>query len=348
MDARRHDLPGSLTGKWQRIVDLTARIADVPACLIMKTDRPDHSVLVASNGKDNPYEVGASFELNSRLYCHAVLTHRAELVVRDAHREARWQDNQDLEHGMSFYVGYPLTRPDGSLFGTICILDRRDNPTALLQRDLLAEFAGLIENDLALMWEIDERQRLELALQKNVENLEARVDLRTRDLTSANLVLRDEISQRKQTEQALREREQQLEDVNTALRVLLSQLETDRRQRERDILQQISGLVLPHIEKLRHSKASVEARDVLLDILESNLQQVTSSFAGRLASVLEALSPTESEIAQMVMAGKSTKEIAQVLSRETSTIDFHRNNIRRKLRVDRNKQNLRSYLLSLQ
>ncbi len=334
MDVRRRDIPASLTDKWQRIVDLTARIAEVPACLIMRTVMPDHSLLVSSGSEGNPYEVGASFQLDSRLYCHSVLTRREVLIVRDAYKESRWQDNQDLDHGMSFYIGYPLIWPDGSLFGTICVLDCRDNPTALHQRDLLAEFAGLVENDLALLCETEERERLERALQKQVEILEAQVELRTRDLTNANL--------------ALREREQELENVNTALRVLLAQFETGRRQHERDILRQISGLVLPYIGKLRHSNASVEARDALLDLLETNLMQITSSFAGRLASVLEALTPTEAEIAQMVMAGKSTKEIAQVLSRETSTIDFHRNNIRRKLGVDRNRQTLRSYLLSLQ
>src|SRR4029077_14711767 len=149
------------------------------------------------------------------------------------------------------------------------VLDCRDNPTALHQRDLLAEFAGLVENDLALLCETEEKERLERALQKQVEILEAEVELRTRDLTNANLVLR--------------EREQELENVNTALRVLLAQFETGRRQHERDILQQISGLVLPYIGKLRHSNARVEARDALLDLLETNLMQITSSFAGRLA-----------------------------------------------------------------
>lgn len=48
----------------------------------------------------------------------------------------------------------------------------------------------------------------------------------------------------------------------------------------------------------------------------------------------------------MVMNGQTTKDIAKALSRETSTIDFHRNNIRRKLGLDA-RVNLRSHLLSL-
>jgi c-di-GMP phosphodiesterase len=74
---------------------------------------------------------------------------------------------------------------------------------------------------------------------------------------------------------------------------------------------------------------------------------VTSSLGTRLTTAFERLTPTEMEIAQLIMAGKSTKVIAQALSREASTIEFHRNNIRRKLGLGSRAANLRSFLLSL-
>jgi DNA-binding CsgD family transcriptional regulator len=306
--------------KWQSVVDLTARLVDVPSCLVMKTDPPDHAVLVSSDSAGNPYEVGQSFELNDKLYCYSVLTNRGELVVEDAQAEPQWCDNQDLEHGMSFYIGYPLLWPDGTPFGTICVLDRRENAKALLHRALLKEFCTLIEGDLALLTEIDRRERLEAELKRTLEGLEARVAERTHDLAEAN----------------------------TALRVLLSQVEASRLEFEGQILRQIKGLVLPHVAKLRHCQASGEAARAYLDLLDANLVKITSSFASRLVNAFECLTPTEAEIAQMVMAGKSTKDIALALSRERSTIDFHRNNIRRKLGLNRRDRNLRSHLLSMQ
>jgi len=304
-------IPDTLVAKWQRIVDVAARIVDVPSCLVMRTDPPDHSVLVSSAGADNPYEVGQSFELNESLYCHSVLTRRDELVVRDARAESDWCDNQDLEHGMSFCMGYPLGWPDGILFGTICVLDRRDNPQALLHRDLLKEFCGLVEGDLALLCEIAERRRLE-------RELEARVAERTIEL----------------------------QETNTALRVLLGQMESSRLALEDNILRQIKGLVLPHIAGLRAAKSTVRAM-ALTDVLEENLLRITSDLANRLTTAFQGLTPTETEIAQMVIAGKTTKDIAAALSREKSTVDFHRNNIRRKLGIKSRKDTLRSYLLSL-
>ncbi len=333
--------------KWQNIVDLTARIVDVPASLVMKTDAPDHAVLVSSDGDDNPYFVGQSFELSPKLYCHAVLEGRDELVVCDAHSDPDWNDNEDLKHGMSFYIGYPLQWPDGSLFGTICVLDRCENEKALLYKDLLKEFRSVIETDLALLIENRERRRLENNLQHSHDVLEVRVTERTRDLSDANQSLRDEITRRKKTQQALGRREKELEEVNTALRVLLTQLEASRGEFEEQILKRINDLVLPHVEKIKQSIPPEDSLFNYLELLEGNLRQITSSFAGQLSQALDGLTSTEVEIAQLVMSGNSTKDIANILSREKSTVDFHRNNIRKKLRIENRARDLRTHLLSL-
>lgn len=312
-------LPAETVAKWQRVVDLAACIVEVPSSLVMRTEAPDHRVLVSSASEGNPYRVGLSFRLNSSLYCYAVLRDRGELVVRDAAADPVWCDNQDLEHGMTFYIGYPLAWPDGEIFGTICVLDRRDNTKAMLLRQLLVEFARLIESDLALLCEMAERRRLESELEAHLAELEQRVEERTRAL----------------------------EEANTALRVLLSQVEASRHESEERILRQLKGLVAPHVAKLRVSAQVGPQARASLELIDANLKTITTALASRMAAAFERLTPTEAEIAQMVMTGRTTKEIAKALSRETSTVDFHRNNIRRKLGVGDRGLNLRSYLLSL-
>lgn len=346
MSVRKPDIPEALIAKWQHVVDLTANIAHVPSSLVMRTEPPDHSVLVSSSGDGNPYRVGQSFMLDDKLYCHAVLRNRDELLVRDAHADPDWRDNQDLEHGMSFYIGYPLVWPDGTLFGTICVLDQRHNRTAVLHRELLQEFRRLIEGDLALLIEVARRERLEGELHDSLEELERRVAKRTRELTELNEGLQQEILRRNTVERALLQRERELEEANTALRVLLSNVESSRAEFEEQVLRQIKGLILPHMAKLRQTVGDQEPDRSYVELVEANLQKITSSFADKLVSAFEGLTPTEIEIAQMVMNGQTTKDIAKALSRATSTIDFHRNNIRRKLGLDA-RVNLRSHLLSL-
>ena len=320
MSDRRPEIPQDILAKWQRVIDLTANLVDVPSGLIMKTEFPDHRVMLSSQGERNPYFVGQTFELHEKLYCQKVLAERDELVVRDAHSDPAWCDNEDLEHGMSFYIGYPLAWPDGKLFGTICVLDVRDNARAVEHKSLVREFGELIENDLALLEEISTRKALEAELQEHLEHLDARVAERTREL----------------------------EEANAALSVLLAKFEQSRQEFEEDVLRQITGLVLPHLAKLRSRLSGQTSEAALLDLADENLKQVTSSFANRLSQALGQLTPTESEIAQLVMQGQTTKDIARTLARDKSTIDFHRNNIRRKLGLTSRAVNLRSHLMSMQ
>ncbi|WP_210092260.1 LuxR C-terminal-related transcriptional regulator [Ruegeria sp. HKCCSP346] len=313
------EIPQETLINWQQLVDLVAELADVPASLIMKTDAPDHAVLITSDHPENPYPVGLSFQLNPKLYCQGVLQRDGELVVEDAACDPDWADNDDLEHGMSFYIGLPLKWPDGSVFGTICVLDRKQNRRALLFREGLAQFARMVESDLALLQEVYLRRALEEKLNETLAQLETRVADRTREL----------------------------QETNTALRVLLSSLDDERKNRDHEIVEQVRGRVLPYLEKVRMQLSGDEAQYVYLELAEKNLNEITSSLSDKLTDAFAAMTPTEIEIAQMVMFGKTTKDIAKALSRETSTIDFHRNNIRRKLGLEGRSKNLRSHLLSI-
>lgn len=319
MPERKPAISPAVTAKWQRVVDLIAQLADVPSSLIMKTDAPTHSVLIANADDESPYSPGQSFRLSEKLYCHGVLNRDGELVVEDASCDPQWQDNDDMEFGMSFYVGYPVKWPDGEIFGTICVLDRHRNRRALMFREGLQEFCRVIETDLALLLEADRRQAAEAQLQATLSGLEQRVKDRTREL----------------------------EDANAALRVLIANLETSRKDHEEEIRKKIRGMIRPSIAKLRHGIGSMQPHRTHIDLVEANLKALLSSRATGLVELFETLTPAEVEVAQLVIHGYTTKDIAKRMSRGTSTVDFHRNNIRRKLGLGR-KNSLRSYLISLQ
>ena len=184
------EIPPETLAEWQRVVDLTARLARVPASLIMRTERPTHTVLVSSRTKGNPYAVGREYDLNAVLYCQGVFDNDGELVVEDATRDPVWTANEDLADGMRFYIGYPLKWPSGEVFGTICVLDRERNDHALLFREGLQAFAGVVEVNLRSLVEIAERRRLETALQQSLDQTARHVVARTRELQDANTALR--------------------------------------------------------------------------------------------------------------------------------------------------------------
>ena len=151
----------------------------------------------------------------------------------------------------------------------------------------------------------------------------------------------------KKREAALRTRTRELEEMNTALRVLLRKRDHDEREFEENVLSNIKELVAPCIEKLKRCRLSDKQKSYV-DILEANLNSVMSGFSRTLSSKYWRLTSSEIRIAQLVRQGKTTKEMAELLNLSPRTIETHRKNIRAKLNIKSNRANLRSHLLTLQ
>jgi len=159
-----------------------------------------------------------------------------------------------------------------------------------------------------------------------------------------------DITKRKQAEEALKKRERELEkknieleDLNAALRVLLKQREDDKKELEEKLLSNIKSLILPYIEKL-NSRVDVKDK-IFIDILTTNLKEVTSNFTYRLSAKYLNLTKKEIQIVNLIKDGKTTKDIAEVLNISESAINIHRYRIRRKLGLTR-KNNLQLFLSS--
>ncbi len=198
------------------------------------------------------------------------------------------------------------------------------------------------------------KKETEEVLQRAYDELERRVEERTAELTKANEELKAEIAERNQAEEALREREEELEiktnsleEVNTALRVLLKRRDEDRTELEEKTLFNVKELVVPFLERLKKSRLDPKQLSYI-DILESNLNNIISSFARTLSTKYLNLTPTEIHVANLIKEGKSTKEIGEVMVLSPRTIETHRKNMRRKLGLEKRKGNLRSHLLTFQ
>lgn len=162
-----------------------------------------------------------------------------------------------------------------------------------------------------------------------------------------------DITERKKAEQALKEREKELaqktmnlEELNTALKVLLDKRDDDKLRLEESILLNIHELVEPYSEKLRKSGLN-ELQKNLLEITASNLKEIVSSFAHTLSASYLRFTPTEIQIANLIKQGKTSKEISELLCVTPRAISFHRDNIRKKLGLNNKKTNLKTYLSSL-
>jgi DNA-binding NarL/FixJ family response regulator len=196
------------------------------------------------------------------------------------------------------------------------------------------------------------KHRIERELKEAHDNLERQVDARTAELLTINERLNKRIEERQQAEETLRKRETELEEkkhnleeVNTALKVLLGQREKDKKDFEKNVLSNVKRMILPYLEKMKKTNLGSEQR-TYLSIIESYLKEIVTPFVHEISSEFHGLTPTEIQVASLIKEGHTTKEIAGLLHLSENTILTHRFKIRSKLGVKNKKINLTSYLQS--
>ena len=172
---------------------------------------------------------------------------------------------------------------------------------------------------------ITERKKAEEALHKANNELERRVKARTRELEIIT---------------------NGLQEVNTAMTVLLNKREEDKTELEDNILTNVKKLLEPYFKKIRKTKLD-DQQKTLLSIIESNLKEIISPFTRKMSLKYLSLTPTEIQIANLIKHGSPSKKIAELMNVSPRTIDTHRKNIRRKIGLQGQRGNLRSHLLSL-
>ena len=190
------DIPDDMGSSWQNIVDLLAQITQVPAALIMRVHSNYIEVFSTSNSDNNPYNKGDTETLGNGLYCESVMESKQQLVVPNALSDPKWENNPDVELGLISYCGIPLLWPNGELFGTICILDSKENHYTPTYIKLLESFRTSIESQLKTLFQ-------HAKLTQMNRDLKNRVYTRTKDLASLNYSLNQEIDKRKAAEQKI-------------------------------------------------------------------------------------------------------------------------------------------------
>lgn len=147
-------------------------------------------------------------------------------------------------------------------------------------------------------------------------------------------------------EKELAQLSKKLADAKSALRVMLDLKNETQKDLEEQFTVNVHDVVLPLIARLKGGGLNRQHREIL-DLIESSLFNIASNFAHKLTGPAFRLTPREILIASLIKAGKTTKEIAEMLVISSSSIEFHRANIRKKLGLTNQKINLRSFLLAL-
>jgi len=136
-----------------------------------------------------------------------------------------------------------------------------------------------------------------------------------------------------------------LQEANAALRAVLAKIEEEKKQVYRDMQINVEKVIMPILHAL--SVEIPRAQRKYVEILRNSLEEMTSPFISKVVNHYHSLTPTEISICSMIRNGMRTKDIAQLRGVSAATVNRHRENIRKKLRIANGQVNLATYLQSL-
>ncbi len=176
--------------RFDRITHLAARLFGVPIALVSLVDE-DRLWFKSAHGLDQREAPRADS------FCAVAVEQATTLVVPDVKQDPRFA-NHPLVTGpaqVRFYAGHPLSAPDGSPVGTLCILDREPRQLTETERDRLRELAALAEGQLTLVGaaelerEVVEHRRAEKTVMEQALQLWEKANLL--DLAHDAILVRD-------------------------------------------------------------------------------------------------------------------------------------------------------------
>jgi diguanylate cyclase (GGDEF)-like protein len=132
--------------RFDRVTRLARRLFGVPIALVSLVDS-DRQWFKSRQGLDateTPRDVS---------FCGHSILEPELFVVEDAHRDERFHDNPLVtgEPHVRFYAGAPLSAPDGSRIGTLCVIDHEPRSLDAEEGALLADLASMVERELAVV-----------------------------------------------------------------------------------------------------------------------------------------------------------------------------------------------------
>jgi PAS domain S-box-containing protein len=169
-----------------------------------------------------------------------------------------------------------------------------------------------------------------------------------RDMTSYKEREKNLKTAQKNLEAQIAERTIELMQRNTALNLLLSEVDQEKVERESRIITEIQSRIRPHIQALNKANLSSSHKGHVIHI-EKGFQTALSKVISDIRPSTTNLTPQEIKVSSLVRQGMSTREIAKIMGISTKTVDIFRYNIRKKLGLNkRRRTNLASHLMSME
>ncbi|GLE54797.1 hypothetical protein NJBCHELONAE_01080 [Mycobacteroides chelonae] len=133
-------------------LDEIARLLGVRSVLVMRSEPGAMAVAATAGEAAEHYTVGsvgkkAGDDQNRvPLYCERVVDSGDEVFVRDSRVDELFAGNEDeIEFGLTNYLGLPVHNAAGEVVGTVCVLDEVAREYSPAERDELVGLRAQVE-----------------------------------------------------------------------------------------------------------------------------------------------------------------------------------------------------------
>ncbi len=135
-----------------------------------------------------------------------------------------------------------------------------------------------------------------------------------------------------------------IKSQNELLKTYIEQKEMEKREIEDNIKSNVRKYIKPVLRQIRDAFSEKPAEYDMISFLDTLFENIVTPYLSAPAGLTDFTS-REIQIMAMIRSGSTSKEIADALCLSKKTVDFHRANIRAKLRLAPGRDNLRAYLI---
>lgn len=161
------------TKKWQRVVDELTKNFGTAGAWIMQANTKGLEAMSANKEMHNDAPAGTHFHKDVNIYCKKVVETNEPLYVKDAGAEQIWEDNPEYkEGGLSSYYGMPVQWPDGSVFGTICVLDNKQIDETQELEEQICELKDIVESDLKNISRFEQLPKVAETIKEDIQGID--------------------------------------------------------------------------------------------------------------------------------------------------------------------------------
>jgi diguanylate cyclase (GGDEF)-like protein/PAS domain S-box-containing protein len=128
---------------------MMAKLYDSASGVIVQYRQGSFNVVSASDNSENFLQVNSSWPVDIPSFCRRIMETDEQLYVKDAVNSDEWSCIPPVADGpVRSYSGYPLYWPDGTFFGSFCVIDTKSSDYAEPLKSMLGQLKLVVESEL--------------------------------------------------------------------------------------------------------------------------------------------------------------------------------------------------------